>query len=244
MKRLTISLPDDLFEKLNEIENKSHFVRELIENHLNSAEPMETQSSLVEDNNSKDFENNKDLSTLFDELNVITKKIEVLETTVFNLDQKINIQNANELEQKVFRDETQECQIDENKDTIDTINYENFNLIHCPKDKDFLIADIGDNQPISNSLSIENKTFYHHDESSLLKDDENFFNNSPQNSNSLKKNLLAYIPIRSTIKKDVVTNLLAKKYNVELIEEQLEHLHESGQINKIQEDGITYLSRA
>ncbi|RQD88071.1 hypothetical protein D5R95_03130, partial [Methanosalsum natronophilum] len=224
MKRLTISLPDDLFEKLNEIENKSHFVRELIENHLNSAEPMETQSSLVEDNNSKDFENNKDLSTLFDELNVITKKIEVLETTVFNLDQKINIQNANELEQKVFRDETQECQIDENKDTIDTINYENFNLIHCPKDKDFLIADIGDNQPISNSLSIENKTFYHHDESSLLKDDENFFNNSPQNSNSLKKNLLAYIPIRSTIKKDVVTNLLAKKYNVELIEEQLEHL--------------------
>lgn len=83
MKRLTISLTDELFDQLNDIENKSHFVRELIEMKLNPTFSANEKSE--GDKGTKEDESqqlNEDLNKIHENISGLDSRIQSIEEYV------------------------------------------------------------------------------------------------------------------------------------------------------------------
>ncbi|MCD4806045.1 MAG: hypothetical protein K8R13_00400, partial [Methanococcoides sp.] len=59
----------------------------------------------------------------------------------------------------------------------------------------------------------------------------------------LESSILAYLPFGSEVKKDVIKNLLPKRYTDDDLETKINQLLASGKVSNIVKDGIVHLTR-
>ncbi len=321
MKRLTISLTDELFDQLNDIENKSYFVRELIEMKLNPTYSANDKSEEDKETNEDESQQlNEDLNKIHEDISGLDSRIQSIEghvesihsilhdlkTEIKHLKQNEvssnpvnnheskkenildsqpaqypsfgnngyinglsekgaeykNIQNTGEFTYETEKEsEYKKHELPENitrdinsaQSKVDNSNSDTYLQEQYPE--------LTQTEPDTNNIplwkspmeNIENQKYEYRPESCTkekykqdrkVKGSASSGDRSFDTGKALEKNLLAYIPVKAEIKKDVVINLLSKKYNLQSVEKKLDQLIASDRIIVFNKNRTKYLTRA
>ncbi|MDO9517962.1 MAG: hypothetical protein Q7J10_07950 [Methanosarcinaceae archaeon] len=253
MKRLTISMSDELFDRLDKIENKSLFVRDIIERELSSETVGDESTVLWLDELNELRVENKELT---DRLNEIDKRLESTQSMVQAISRTVETRYVEraipkmeivvpELAQpKRVVSEPEIAAITEFRPTNDNIKQQS--------------STIQDTNPVEetlsktsiNDMSFSESTSFAQTSSvpipSMPTPSISTPSKSPQltvNSDKLEGNILMYILHGAEIKRSIIKSLLSKRYDPKEIDVKLDHMIGAGTLSTAIKDDTEYLVR-
>ena len=268
MKRLTISMSDELFDRLNEIENKSLFVRDIIERELSSENVGDGATAPWLDELNEFRVENKELT---DRLNKIEKRLESTQSMVQAISRTAETKS---IERVIPKMETAVPKLTPTREVVSEPKIAPIEEIKPTSDIQELLSTIKEPNSLEEALPETSTNNVELSESvsptptpsesvSPTPTPLESVSSTPTPSESIPPtptpsappqpvidsdklggNILMYIPQGAEIKRNIIKSLLSKRYDPSEIDVKLDQMIGAGTLSTAIKEDVEYLIRA
>ena len=258
MKRLTISMSDELFDRLNEIENKSLFVRDIIERELSSETVGDGDTAPWLDELNVFRVENKELT---DRLNKIEKRLESTQSMVQAISRTAETKS---IERVIPKMETAVPKLTPTREVVSEPKIAPIEEIKPTSDIQELLSTIKEPNSLEEALPETSTNNVELSESvSPTPTPSESVSSTPTPSESIPPtptpsappqsaidsdklggNILMYIPQGAEIKRNIIKSLLSKRYDPSEIDVKLDQMIGAGTLSTAIKEDVEYLVRA
>ncbi len=224
MKRLTISMSDELFETLDEIPNKSLFVRNLIENELKMGESESARSEQVPLDD--------ELCELRETVLAMNKRLDDMEQMFLAPSTGVQC-HASELPESTIPDMEHSEELLPQSPEIAMSDMEHSEE-PTPRPPDVAIPSL----QLAGELTSRSAEKSATTDSPAAEDQD-----SDSGSDLLEGTIFMYLPHGVELKLDILKSLLSMRYDMDKVGQKVRQMEEAGIISTFVEEGDTYLTR-